>query len=440
MDFEIKIENKLEEIKQAKLLPLESYDHIIISASAGKDSMACLFKLLYLGVPKEKIELWHQSVDGGREHYTELMDWPVTESYLEAVGEHYGIKTAFQWRSNGIYGELLRKESLTGDVYYCENGKTVHLPTRNGKSTTRLKWPAMSPDLRVSWCSPYVNIDVFRRVLNNHPRFQGTADDPKKVLVVTGERREESTNRARYLECEVHSCSTTKRIVHAESKSSPFKLMGIVTALVFGLLTALVVINNSNSKTDTASTYEKKPPVEGQPTLGKSDASVQVVEFGDFKCPACKAWGENIYPQLVKDYVDKGKVTFTFINVLFHGEESELGSLAAESVYKQNPDKYWEFHKALFKEQPRENHDALWITDEKINEIAGTIPGLDVNQLQEDMKNEAVIEEVSKYQKLVEEYKVQLTPSIMVNGTMLEDPFDYEKIKSLIDKELEGKE
>ena len=27
----------------------------------------------------------------------------------------------------------------------------------------------------------------------------------------------------------------------------------------------------------------------------------------------------------------------------------------------------------------------------------------------------------------------------MVNGTMLEDPFDYEKIKSLIEKELEGK-
>lgn len=215
LDFEIKIENKLEEMKQAKLLPLESYDHIIISASAGKDSMACLFKLLDLGVPKEKIELWHQSVDGGGEHYTELMDWPVTESYLEAVGEHYGIKTAYQWRSNGIYGELLRKESLTGDVYYCENGKTIHLPTRNGKATTRLKWPAMSPDLRVRWCSPYVKIDVFRRVLNNHPRFQGTVEDPKKVLVVTGERREESPNRARYLECEVHSCSSAKRIVHA---------------------------------------------------------------------------------------------------------------------------------------------------------------------------------------------------------------------------------
>ena len=35
---------------------------------------------------------------------------------------------------------------------------------------------------------------------------------------------------------------------------------------------------------------------------------------------------------------------------------------------------------------------------------------------------------------------MEQTPSIMVNGTMLEDPFDYEKMKNLIEEELEGKE
>lgn len=215
MDFEVKIENKVEETKRVSLYPLEEYDHIIVSASAGKDSMACLFYLLDMGVPTEKIELWHQAADGRGEQHYDLMDWPVSESYLEAVGEHFGIKTAYQWRSQGIYGELLRKESLTGDIYYCENGQTIHLPTKNGKPSTRLKWPAMSPDLRVRWCSPYIKIDVFRRVLNNHPRFQGTKEKPKKILVITGERREESSNRAKYLECEIHPCSTSRRIVHA---------------------------------------------------------------------------------------------------------------------------------------------------------------------------------------------------------------------------------
>jgi 3'-phosphoadenosine 5'-phosphosulfate sulfotransferase (PAPS reductase)/FAD synthetase len=215
IDFEITIENKIEDARRVELFPLDEYDHIIVSESGGKDSMACLFHLLNLGVPSEKIELWHQSVDGYGEQYVEFLDWPVSESYIEAVGEHFRIKTAFQWRDKGIYGELLRKDSLTGDVYYCEDGNIVKLPTKNGKRTTRLRWPAMSPDLRVRYCSPYVKIDVFRRVLNNHPRFQGTSDCPKKILVVTGERREESPNRARYLECEVHSCNSSKRIVHA---------------------------------------------------------------------------------------------------------------------------------------------------------------------------------------------------------------------------------
>lgn len=208
--MEVIIETKPEVGKAVKLLPLSEYDHIIISESGGKDSMACLFNMLDEGVPPEKLELWHQSVDGGGENHVEFMDWPVTESYMEAVGKHFGIHTCYQWRAGGIHNELMRKESLTGDIYYLENEKLIHLPTQNGKLNTRLKWPAMKADLRYRWCSAYVKIDVFRRVVNNHPRFKD-----KKLLVITGERREESANRARYLETEVHHCNTKSRLVHA---------------------------------------------------------------------------------------------------------------------------------------------------------------------------------------------------------------------------------
>lgn len=193
------------------LLPLSDYDHIIISESGGKDSMACLFYLMELGVPINKLELWHQSVDGGGANHIEFMDWPVTESYINEVGKLFGIKTCYQWREGGFFNELMRKDSLTGDVYYTtEDGEIIHLPTKSGKLNTRLKWPAMSPDLRIRWCSPYVKIDVFRRVLNNHPLYKD-----KKVLVVTGERREESANRAKYAEAEIHACNSKKRLVHA---------------------------------------------------------------------------------------------------------------------------------------------------------------------------------------------------------------------------------
>ncbi len=75
--------------------------------------------------------------------------------------------------------------------------------------------------------------------------------------------------------------------------------------------------------------------------------------------------------------------SFSFINALFHGEESKLSSLATEAVYKQSPESYWTFHKELFKAQPSENHDALWITNERILDIAkNTIPDIGVQQLQ----------------------------------------------------------
>ncbi|MCM3668973.1 DsbA family protein [Mesobacillus maritimus] len=218
--------------------------------------------------------------------------------------------------------------------------------------------------------------------------------------------------------------------------NSFFKMAVILTLIVVTIIAALVLIN-SKSETKANVSLEKQPPIEGQPVLGDADAPVTVVEFGDYKCPACKSWGDEFLPHLFEEYVNKGKVKFSYINVLFHGEESELGSLAGEAIYKQNPDSYWEFHKKLFSQQPSPDHDSKWITPETINEVAGTISGIDLTQLQKDMQNPSVMAELEKDTKLVEEFKVEKTPTIMVNDTVLENPFDYELIISLIEKELE---
>jgi protein-disulfide isomerase len=222
-------------------------------------------------------------------------------------------------------------------------------------------------------------------------------------------------------------------------KGSPLKIIVIITLIVVALIVALVVLNNNSSQSKLGTTMEEQPSIEGQPTLGDENAPVTVVEFGDFKCPSCKAWGEIVYPQLVSDYVDTGKIKFSFINVLFHGEESQLGSLAAESVYSQNPEAYWDFHKALFNEQPSENHDTKWITTDKILEVANSVPNIDTEQLESDIENNTAMNEINKDSELVNKFEVQLTPTIMINDIMIEDPFDYETIKQVIDSELEDR-
>ena len=70
--------NLVDLVEQGKLLTLDQYDKVIISYSGGKDSLALVLMALELGVLADRIELWHQHIDGepGSEG---LMDWPCTE-------------------------------------------------------------------------------------------------------------------------------------------------------------------------------------------------------------------------------------------------------------------------------------------------------------------------------------------------------------------------
>lgn len=89
-----------------ELLPLEEYDQVIVLYSGGKDSTAAYYKLRELGVPKEKIELWHHDVDGG--HPDRRMDWPVTQAYVRAFAQAEGVPPRLSWRIGGFWAEVYR--------------------------------------------------------------------------------------------------------------------------------------------------------------------------------------------------------------------------------------------------------------------------------------------------------------------------------------------
>ena len=176
------------------------YDRIVVFFSGGKDSVACVLHLLDLGVPRERIELHHHLIDG-REGST-LMDWPVTEAYCEAFARAFGLKIYFSWKVGGFEREMLRENALTAPAAFeREDGSLSITGGERGKRSTRRKFPQVSPDLSVRWCSAYLKVDIGARVLTSEPRFQ-----QGKTLVVTGERAEESAARARYATFEPHRC------------------------------------------------------------------------------------------------------------------------------------------------------------------------------------------------------------------------------------------
>jgi 3'-phosphoadenosine 5'-phosphosulfate sulfotransferase (PAPS reductase)/FAD synthetase len=194
-----------------ELLPLEQYDRILVSFSGGKDSLALVLDLLERGVDRDRIQLWHQCVDGEAGSDEPLVDWPCTESYVRAVGKALGVRTLFQWRLGGFLGEMLKDNACTRPIRFeKQDGGIGQAGGLKGKVSIRRRFPQASGDLRVRWCSAVLKIDVMALALTNEPPFRSG-----KFLVLTGERREESTHRATYAEREPHRCDCGRRRVDA---------------------------------------------------------------------------------------------------------------------------------------------------------------------------------------------------------------------------------
>jgi 3'-phosphoadenosine 5'-phosphosulfate sulfotransferase (PAPS reductase)/FAD synthetase len=170
----------------------------VIAFSGGRDSTAAVLAVLDVGVPRERIELWHHEVDG-REGGT-LMDWPVTRDYCRRFAAAFALPIHFSWKVGGFEREMLRTDALTAPTRFeTPAGDVVEVGGVSGTKSTRRRFPQMSADLNTRWCSAYLKIQVMDAALINQARFRHT-----RTLVVTGERAEESANRARYAVFEPH--------------------------------------------------------------------------------------------------------------------------------------------------------------------------------------------------------------------------------------------
>lgn len=178
---------------------LEDYDKILVQFSGGKDSQAAFLHLLDLGVPREKIELWHQDIDGDDDQF---MDWPSTPSYCQAFAKAFGVPLYRSGKVGGFRREMLRDNAPTAPIWFeTPEGEVRQVGGTSGKLGTRRKFPQVSASLSTRWCSAYLKIDVASVAINNQDRFLG-----RKTLVVTGERAEESAARAKYATFERHRC------------------------------------------------------------------------------------------------------------------------------------------------------------------------------------------------------------------------------------------
>jgi 3'-phosphoadenosine 5'-phosphosulfate sulfotransferase (PAPS reductase)/FAD synthetase len=196
----------------AKEIDLDAYDIFVLCMSGGKDSIACLDVLIQSGVPASKIEMWHHLVDGN-ETDKNFMDWTFMDDYVKKLGLAFGIPVYNSWLKHGFEGEMLKENSTAHNHVFDTPDGFVELGRDPKFTGTRLKFPQVSGDLRVRWCSSALKIEVGKRSLAAQERFLN-----KNTLFITGERREESPGRARYNQLEPHYCDTMRPKALPKSK------------------------------------------------------------------------------------------------------------------------------------------------------------------------------------------------------------------------------
>ena len=209
----------------------------------------------------------------------------------------------------------------------------------------------------------------------------------------------------------------------------------IATAIVF-LSVLIFIMNYSGDPFSDEQIYDTAPDISLQATDGDVDAPVQIVEFGDFLCPSCNVWRLNVYPELYDEYIADGDAVFAYSHALFHGEMSVRAANAVEYVLENEPESYWAFHYGIYDEQANHDHTEPWVSDEFLASLTESVTDLNPEDVIDAVNDNQYVEKLGYNMAQVEDYEVQFTPTIFINNIKIEDPFDIETIREVIDHEL----
>ena len=174
-----------------------------------------------------------------------------------------------------------------------------------------------------------------------------------------------------------------------------------------------------------------QPGYADQPTLGQDDAPVKLILFENFLCEHCKAFEEEVMPQLKRDYIDTGEVEAYYINLAWGGERSTLAGLAGECVYRQDEAAFWSYKSALYEAQE------TWQGVDDLVAVAQRTDGLDADALRTCIEERRYQDEVQRDLDLAEQVGVQGTPSLVVGNQGFQGP-SYEVLRREIDAQLSG--
>ncbi len=203
-------------------------------------------------------------------------------------------------------------------------------------------------------------------------------------------------------------------------------------------LTRRAALALMSAATGTAVLAQDSTPSAGAPVIqdiamGDPNAPIKIIEYASYTCPHCATFHADVFPELKANFIDTGKVHFTFRPVYFDGPGLWADMLARCTG---DNDKYFGIAGILFERQ------AEW---SRAGSQAGVAQGIVSVGNQAGINEETVLAclqdndmaqaLVADFQVNAEKDNVEGTPSFVIDGVMT-DNMSYASFAQLLNEKL----
>ncbi len=200
-------------------------------------------------------------------------------------------------------------------------------------------------------------------------------------------------------------------------KTEPFDLEGVDTGTL------------EQKKEGEARFGENKVRItDNDPSWGKPDAKVTIVEFGDFLCPYCKRGAAALRQLKTKYGEDNLRIVFKNLPLKMH-RYADASARAVLAAGRQG--KFWSMHKLLYERQKD-------VKSGGVDAILGLALelGLDLDLLMDDMTSVLVRQQVADDMSEAARMGVRFTPNYFINDEHIGGALPYNNFVQIVDKHL----
>ena len=171
------------------------------------------------------------------------------------------------------------------------------------------------------------------------------------------------------------------------------------------------------------------------PILGKADAKNTIFIWTDFSCPFCR----RVHGELDKVLKERDDVRIVVKNFSIHGELSDAPARAVIAAKIQDNAKAAALVESLMTKEyysQDDMKDRSKLGDKvKANVLKfAKEAGLDTKKLEEDMKGEVVARELANVRGMAQEFEINGTPFLIINGQAFPGAIPYAHIIEALEK------